>query len=153
MVRRRSTVRFRNGAPGRDSSSNDSDDWRGTSPERCSSAPIPHFSSHSTAGPPGVTQRSHRLGAPGRPRRGAPRRSGPALSVCLSRCHLCWRREQPRRIPWEFFRHQSPFRVSAPHHIGAWNRKYPRAANDKAKITASLRSCRKNPTIAMRTAR
>jgi hypothetical protein len=41
MVRRRSTVRFRNGAPGRDSFSNDSNDWRGTSRERRSSAPIP----------------------------------------------------------------------------------------------------------------
>ena len=41
MVRRRSTVRFRNGAPGRDSFSNDSNDQRGTTRERRSSAPIP----------------------------------------------------------------------------------------------------------------
>jgi hypothetical protein len=38
MVRRRSTVRFRNGAPGRDSFSNDSHNRRGTSRERRSSA-------------------------------------------------------------------------------------------------------------------
>ena len=32
MVRRRSTVRFRNGAPGHKQFSNDSNEWRGTSP-------------------------------------------------------------------------------------------------------------------------
>ena len=40
MVRRRSTVRFRNGAPGKDSFSNTSDNQRGTGGERRSSALI-----------------------------------------------------------------------------------------------------------------
>jgi hypothetical protein len=71
----------------------------------------------------------------------------------FSRCHLCWRSEQPRSNPWELFRHQSPVRVSAPHHIGAWNMKYPSAASDRVRITARPRLWRTNPAIAMTTAR
>ena len=40
MVRRRSTVRFRNGAPGHEKFSNDSNERRGTSRKRRSSAPM-----------------------------------------------------------------------------------------------------------------
>ncbi len=41
--------------------------------------------------------------------------------------------------PCEFIRHHSPFRVSAPHHTGAWNRKCPKAGSDKARTTAHPR--------------
>jgi hypothetical protein len=49
MVRRRSTVRFRNGAPGHEQFSNDSNERRGTSPGDALQLPLHSDSSHCTA--------------------------------------------------------------------------------------------------------
>jgi len=55
----------------------------------------------------------------------------------LTRCHLCSRMWHPSSRPCELFRHHAFLRVAAPHHMGAWNRKYPNAASAKAITTAS----------------